>query len=54
MNDVAGTHEPHAYDTGRYDSWTLDDIIAALRGTTLQQLKRGTLTSLISGTKQHK
>ena len=38
----------HVYDTGRYDGWTLDDIIAALRGATLQQLKRGTLGSLIA------
>ena len=48
MNDIAGTHELHVYDTGRYDGWTLDDIISALRGATLQQLKRGTLTALIA------
>ena len=46
MNDIA--HELRVYDTGRYDGWTLDDIIAALRGATLQQLKRGTLGSLIA------
>ena len=48
MNDIAGTHELHVHDTGRYDGWTLDDIISALRGATLQQLKRGTLTALIA------
>ena len=48
MNDIARTHELPVYATGRYDGWTLDDIIAALRGATLQQLKRGTLGSLIA------
>ena len=47
MNDIAGTHE-HGYDARRYDSWTLDDIIPALRGATLHHLKRGSLTSLIA------
>ena len=40
--------ELDGYDAGRYDGWTLDDIISALRGATLQQLKRGTLTALIA------
>ena len=48
MNVIAGTHELHVYDTGRYDGWTLQDVIAGLRGATLHQLKRGSLASLIA------
>ena len=48
---VLSCMEPHGfcvYDVGRYDGWTLEQIIAELRGSTLNFLKRGTLQSLIA------
>jgi site-specific DNA-methyltransferase (adenine-specific) len=36
------------YDADRYQGWSLDRIIAALRGGTLNLLKRGTLSALIA------
>ena len=36
------------FNAGRYDGWTLDQIIAELRGSTLNLLKRGTLEALIA------
>ncbi len=46
MNDIAGECELDGYDTSRYDGWTLDQIIAGLRGSTLNLLKRGSLEAL--------
>lgn len=36
------------YDPARYDGWPLDRIVGAMRGATLQLLKRGTLSALIA------
>ena len=50
-NDPFVPSEPHGfcvYDVGRYDGWTLDQIIAGMRGSTLNLLKRGTMKSLIA------
>jgi hypothetical protein len=48
MNDIVGGHDLHVYDASRYDGWTLENIITGLRGATLPQLKRGSLTSLLA------
>ena len=45
MNDLA---ELVDYDPGRYDGWTLDRIVATLRGSTLNLLKRASWMSLIA------
>jgi DNA modification methylase len=45
MNDISELTE---YDPGRYDSWTLDDIITGLRGATLNLLKRASWASLVA------
>jgi DNA modification methylase len=37
-----------AYDAERYERWSLDRIVAGLRGSTLELLKRGTLSGLIA------
>jgi hypothetical protein len=37
-----------AYDPGRYDDLTLDQIIATLRGSTLSLLKRASWASLVA------
>ena len=37
-----------AYDVDRYERWSLDRIIAGLRGRTLELLKRGTISGLIA------
>jgi hypothetical protein len=52
-NDIAdlasdGVGAIIAYDINRFDGWTLDQITTALRGTTLQMLKRGTMSALIA------
>ena len=45
MNDIRELTE---YDPARYDDWTLDDIIASLRGASLNVLKRASRASLIA------
>jgi DNA modification methylase len=45
MNDLA---ELVDYDPGRYDGWTLDRIVATLRGSTLNLLKRASWMSLVA------
>ena len=47
MNDIAAP-ELTDYDAARYDGWALDDIIARLRGSILNLLKRGSWASLIA------
>ena len=45
MNDVGELPE---YDPARYDGLSLDDLIASLRGATLNLLKRGSRAALIA------
>jgi hypothetical protein len=47
MNDVAADGLPD-YEPDRYDGWTLTEIIAGLRGASLNLLKRASLASLVA------
>jgi hypothetical protein len=52
MNDIATLTSQFddiiGYDADRYQGWTLDRIIAALRGSALELLKRGSIAVLIA------
>jgi hypothetical protein len=36
------------YDGARYEGWSLDRIVASMRGSTLTLLKRGTMACLLA------
>ena len=50
MNVIAASDDDEtlAYNPHRYDGWTLDRIIRAMQGAALNQLKRGSISSLIA------
>src|SRR6476646_8405033 len=52
MNDVVEAASewdgPVTYDANRYNDWSFDQIVAALRGSTLTLLKRGSWAALVA------